>query len=154
MTDSAETWLDGAPGADAIRQIRGWGADDAGLPSDEFLGESAYLVSRGVRPMALAGHCEADPMVMLRASTRLGTAALRFDVLPFVIDFGDGLADCGYAAAKWVIDLYESVIREQHPHRHQILGLLLGYSAQAIARHEENSTSRRFSEPSGDTEGT
>ena len=105
----------------------------------------------GVRPMALAGHCAAVPMVMLRASTRLATAAMRFDALPFVIDFGDGRADCGYAAAKWVIDLYESVVREKHPHRHQVIGLLLGYSASAIARHEENGTSRRFAEPA--TEG-
>ena len=127
--------------------IPGWGDDSAGLPSDEFLEESAYLVSRGVRPMALAGTCEAGPMVMLRASTRLGTAAMRFDALPFVIDFGEGRADCGYATAKWVIDLYEATWRDRSPFRHQITGLLLGYSPSAIARHEENGTSRRFTEP-------
>lgn len=133
--------------ADPREPVAGWGDDDAGLPPDSQLEEAAYLVSRGVRPMALAGTCAADPMVMLRVSTRLATAAMRFDALPFVIDFGDGRADCGYAAAKWVIDLYEATWRDRHPHRHQITGLLLGYSPSAIARHEENGTSRRFAAP-------
>jgi hypothetical protein len=127
--------------------VPGWGPDDAGLPSDDCLQEAAYLVSRGVRPMALAGHCKADPMVMLRASTRLGTAAARFDALPFVIDFGEDRADCGYAAARWVIDLYEDIIRDCHPHRHEIIGLLLGYSPSAISRHQENGSGRRFADP-------
>jgi hypothetical protein len=127
--------------------IPGWGPDDAGLPPDQHLEEAAYLIARGVRPMALAGHCEAKPMVMLRASTRLSTAAIGQDVLPFVIDSGDGGASCGYAAARWVIDLYESAFRDRHPNRHQILGLLLGYSVPAISRHEENGGGRRFTMP-------
>ena len=131
----------------AVDPIPVWGPDDAGLPGNDVLLEHAYLVSRGVRPMALAGHCPADPMVMLRASTRLSTAAIGQDVLPFVIDNGDGTASCGYAAARWVIDLFESAFRDKHPNRHQILGLLLGYSVPAISRHEENNSGRRFTGP-------
>lgn len=121
---------------------------DAGLPTDEHLEEHAYLVARGVRPMALAGTCEADPVTMLRAQTRLGTAGQRHDALPFVIDHGDGRASCGYAACEWVIDLYQWAWAGDLPkeRRHQITGLLLGYSAEAIARHGEQ-TGRRFQMP-------
>jgi hypothetical protein len=132
--------------------VPGWGPDDVGLPGDDALTEAAYLVARGVRALALAGHCRADPMVMLRASTRLSVAAGGDGALPFVIDFGDGSASCGYAAAKWAIDLFESVVRDKHPHRHQILGLLLGYSPAAISRHEENSTGRRYTGPLEDSD--
>jgi hypothetical protein len=130
--------------------IGGWGPDDAGLPCNDVLAEHAYLIARGVRALALSGYCPADPVVMLRASTRLFTAAGGNDVLPFVIDFGDGSAACGYAAAKWVIDLYEFVMQRPHPHRSQILGLLLGYSPPAISRHLEHGTGRRYTQP-GDT---
>ena len=42
----------------------------------------------------------------------------------------------GYAAAAWVVDLlawsYEQPLRQHH----RIIGLLLGYSVNAIAEHD------------------
>lgn len=58
--------------------------------------------------------------------------------IPFVIDRGDDVADCGFAAKKWAIDLYRYAIREAPDRqRHRIIGLLLGYSAQAIHDFDE-----------------
>ena len=58
--------------------------------------------------------------------------------IPFVLSRED--IDCamtGFAAAQWVIDLlkwsYKYAPMHQH---HRILGLLLGYSASAIAEHD------------------
>lgn len=102
--------------------------------------------------MALAGHCDADPMVMLRARTRLGTASMLHGtaerVIPFVIE-GKDSAWCGYAARAWVIELFQwaGSPEVRAPYRHAILGLLLGYSAEAIGAHEELSAGSRFTMP-------
>jgi len=115
---------------------------DAGLPSDETLQESAYLVSRGVRAMALAGTCQPGQENTLRAITRLRTAAqyLGDSVIPFVIQSASyAVADCGYASHPWVIGLYQWARSEACARAwgHEITGLLLGYSPAAIARHGE-----------------
>ena len=57
--------------------------------------------------------------------------------IPFVLPRKDfPCAMTGYAAAKWVVDLlawaYEQPLRQ----RHQIVGLLLGYSVSQIAEHD------------------
>jgi hypothetical protein len=81
--------------------------------------------------------------------TELGAANFPGSI-PFVIDRGDGNADCGYSANKWAIDLYRYAIREvPEQHRHKIIGLLLGYSAQAIQEHDELSDSLRVVSFSG-----
>lgn len=132
--------------------VTGWGPDDAGLPSEDALAEAAYLVSRGVRPMALAGHCDPHPMVMLRARTRLSTASMLHGtaqrVIPFVIEEKDS-ASCGYAARSWVIDLFRWACLPEIPprRRHEILGLLLGYSAEAIGAHQELGAGELFTMP-------
>jgi hypothetical protein len=120
---------------------------DVSLPSDEVLAEQAYLVARGVRPMALAGWCPADELVMLRAATRLEAAA-EAGALPFVIDHKNGSATFGYAAQPWVLDLYEWVVCDTDVPQEQcerITGMLLGYAAEAISRYEANRVGRRFS---------
>lgn len=102
-----------------------------------LIAEQARLVARGVRSCALVGHCAAQRLPMLRAMTVLGTANCAGSI-PFVVDRGDGNADCGFAAGKWAIDLYRYAIREAPDRqRHRIIGLLLGYSAQAIYSFEE-----------------
>lgn len=124
----------------AMAPAGGW---DAGLPSDETLTEAAYLVSRGVRPMALIDHCLPDEMTVLRAMTRLQNAAqyLGDSVIPFVVPDPrpPQNASCGYASHPWVIELYRWACGREvsQPRRHQIIGLLLGYSPAAIARHGE-----------------
>ena len=114
---------------------------------DEVLGEQSYLVARGVRPLALAGHLlveERDDL--LRVSTRVERACVA-GCLPFVLDHGDGTASYGYAAERWALDLYEWAVRSPHvpeEHRDRIIGLLLGYSGPSIARYEEEGSGRRF----------
>jgi hypothetical protein len=124
------------------------------LPSPELASEHAYQIARGTRPMALVGWCPADPMVMLRVATRLETAA-EPGALPFVIDHQDGTASFGYAAARWILDLYEWIVcgaavpQEQ---RERITGLLLGYAPEAISRYEDGVTGRRFLSPTASGE--
>lgn len=112
---------------------------DSLLPSSDYLTEASYLVSRGVRPLALVGHCPAQSLLMLRVRTRLAMARYQFDTIPFVVPERDGGAAFGYAANRWVIDLLTWALSGDVPpaRKHEILGLLLGYSATAIARHQE-----------------
>ncbi len=114
--------------------------------SNDLLEESAYLVERGVRAMSIVDHIEADPNMMIQASSRLEIASSGADVVPFVVDREDGVADCGYAAARWVVDLYEWIVRSDMPpeHVHRVRGLLLGYSPKEIRAHDERGSGRRF----------
>jgi hypothetical protein len=128
------------------------------LPSRDALEEAAYLISRGVRPLALMGHCPAEPAVMLlRVRTVLATATERFDAIPFILVEADRpqSASFGYAAHRWVIDLLEWVYSRGVPkaRKHQVLGLLLGYSPSAIARHEESDGLWEFRLPGEDEDG-
>ena len=100
--------------------------------------ETAYLISRGVRPLALLESVARDEAVMRHAFDTLNQVSARYEsVIPFVLPRQD--IDCamtGFAAAPWVVDLlawsYEQPLRQHH----QIIGLLLGYSVQAIAEHD------------------
>lgn len=127
------------------------------VPSHDALEESAYLISRGVRPLALVGHCPAEPVTMLRVRTVLATAAMRFDAIPFILVEADRpeSASFGYAAHRWVIDLLEWVYSRGVPkaRKHQVLGLLLGYSPSAIARHQELDGLWEFKLPGEGEEG-
>lgn len=103
---------------------------DTFLPSDDLLAEQAYLVARGIRPLSPVGDCPAQPMVMLRVATQVERQTCP-GAVPFVIDRGDETASFGYAAAAWAVDLFEWVRR-------------VGYGAPAIARHDDEKSSRRF----------
>lgn len=116
------------------------------LPSDDLLSEQSYLVSRGVRHLALVGLCPSDEPIMVRVATRVEQQADP-TTLPFVVDHQDGTASFGYAGARWVLDLYEwSVSDKQIPpeQRERIHGLLLGYAAGAVSQFEELGSGRRF----------
>jgi hypothetical protein len=113
---------------------------DLDAVSDDALVEHAYLVSRGVRPMALAGYTSSGDWEMTRPTTRLERLASP-GAITFVIPRDDGLADCGYGACRWAIDLYGWALvsrRDAMParYRHRIVGLLLGYSPMAIRDFE------------------
>jgi hypothetical protein len=116
----------------------------------ELIREQAYLIANGVRPLALIGTCEAEPRTMLRVTAQLENAA-GANAIPFVLDRGDGLADFGYAASAWVLDLFEWITRadDEIPARqkHRIRGLLLGYGVEAIRSFEERSCGRLFEQP-------
>jgi hypothetical protein len=63
------------------------------LPSEDALIEHLYLVERGVRPLALAGTCSAEPLMMLTVATRLERLTVGGRGFAFVADRGDGHAD-------------------------------------------------------------
>lgn len=120
--------------------------------SSELIREHAYLIANGVRPLALVGTCEAEPTTMLRVTTQLENAAGP-SAIPFVLDRGDGLADFGYAASGWALDLFRWVTRADSAvppcQKHRIRGLLLGYGTEAIRSFEERICGRLYdSEPS------
>lgn len=111
--------------------------------SDEAIREHDYLIARGTRSLALLGQCASDPDEMLGVSTRLERSSSGISI-PFVLDRGNGVADFGFATHKWVVDLYKFITRERSPvpqgQRDRILGLLLGYSAEAIAHFDDRSS--------------
>ncbi|HEY4894946.1 MAG TPA: hypothetical protein VII01_02550 [Solirubrobacteraceae bacterium] len=120
------------------------------LPSGELLAEHAYLVARGVRRIALAGHCHLPDAQSEISLLTVATEIERYsaaDTIPFVVDHGDGVASFGYADSRWALDLYQWVVSDPavpQEQRHRIIGLLLGYGAPAISRHEDEGSGRRF----------
>ena len=119
---------------------------DEFLPSPDLLSEQSYLVARAVRPLALVGHCSAEPDVLLRVATRVEDGAGP-NVVPFVLDHGDGTASYGYAGASWALDLYAWAVQDEdvpQEQRERIIGLLLGYGVAAISRYEDEGSGRRF----------
>jgi hypothetical protein len=112
------------------------------MPSDDLLREQSYLVAKGVRPLAL--------VVEGRSSLASGLAHLeRFSLdgnLAFVIENEAGDADAGYARAGWVVHLLYWLRNTEIPQerRAQILGLLLGYSADEIGRFSDADAGTRY----------
>jgi hypothetical protein len=117
------------------------------VPNRDVLAEHAYLVARDVRPIAIAGHFHTEDASILRIATLIEGAAPAEEVVPFVIDHGDGTGSFGYAANCWVLDFYEWSVKDRsipEQQRHRIVGLLLGYSPVAISRYEESGSGRRY----------
>lgn len=116
------------------------------VPNSDVLSEHAYLVARDVRPIAIAGHFPTDSVNALRIATRIESAA-HDDVVPFVIDHGDGSGSFGFASNRWALDFYEWAVTDRsipEQQRHRIVGMLLGYSPVAISRYEERRGGRRL----------
>jgi hypothetical protein len=101
------------------------------IQADDLLREQAFLVARGVRPLALVGTVE--PCQVASAPNTLLRRADGEGVIPFAIP--SGLA--GYASHAWVVDLIQWADTAPRIHRDRILGLLLGYSPDAIRQFEE-----------------
>ena len=107
------------------------------MESAESVQEQAYLVSRGVRPLALLDTCDLDETVMATRFVWLNQLAGKYTVIPFVLPREDfPCAMTGYAAAPWVVDLLAWSYKQPLRQHHRIIGLLLGYSANAIAEHD------------------
>jgi hypothetical protein len=101
------------------------------ISSDDLLREQAYLVARGVRPLALVGTCvEGD-----EASTRhrLLVGADGQLAIPFTTPSGR----VGYASHAWVVDMVRWADSAPVIQRDRILGLLLGYDPNSIRQFEE-----------------
>lgn len=118
------------------------------VPNRDVLTEHAYLVAREVRPLAIGGHFPTGAASVLRIATLIEDAATGEDVLPFVIDHGDGTGSFGYAANRWTLDFYEWAVTDRIPEQqmHRIVGMLLGYSPVAISRYEDSGCGRRFAQ--------
>lgn len=117
------------------------------IPSDEVFREHYYLVSLGVRPMALIGEIEAHPIKMQNLYIKLSCLAWEEDVggcapgvrpIAFVIQDKEGVwARYGYAASGWIPETFKWLLDSAEPkHRHRIVGLLLGYSVESITMHD------------------
>lgn len=110
------------------------------LPPEETIIEHSLLVARGVRPMALLDPFMGDDGAKYYVSLRLDQYASKAgdSVIAFVVDDDRGVSFPGFAGAPWVVDLFRWTItsRAAKLHEHAIIGLLLGYSADAIQRHE------------------
>lgn len=126
-----------------------------GLDSLGQLRDAIYLVSRGVRPMALVGQVtEGDKDTtaqILRMAALDGQAGGLATLLPFMVEGEEGWYSCGYTCHRWVVDLYESLMEDcagiSWEARSQIMGMLLGYSNEAIGHFSTKSVEIRGVEP-------
>ena len=111
--------------------------NDILMMTDDALAEQACLIHCGVRSLTLLSPFPSDPLIIRRVVTRLETVANGV-AIPFAIDRGDGTADCGFAANRWVVETFQWVLGDvPQPHFNRVLGLLLGYSASAIQDYEQ-----------------
>ncbi len=112
-----------------------WEGNDGGMPSDDLVQEQAYLVSRGVRALALLGEQQTeDPESLHQYLIQKGGWS---SAIPFVLPSKQaGWVRLGYAAEQWVIDLLRWIDEVDAPERwaEGILGLLLGYSPSEVER--------------------
>ncbi|MGA2037220.1 MAG: hypothetical protein ABSH04_06520 [Acidimicrobiales bacterium] len=106
----------------------------------DLLREQAYLVERGVRAIALAGICSVTDKADVANALAIA-GAYSPGAVPFILLKEDGLADYGYGASRWAIDLYAWALGPEVPsaQSERIFGLLFGYSAEAIERFETRS---------------
>lgn len=111
---------------------------DLNLPSDEFVREQAYLVSCGVRPLALIGMIGISISQAYGHLWRLCDVGVTGSIMPIPFAFNNPKTKsicCGYAAYTWVIELLKwTLSTAPHKYEAQILGLLLGYSPKAITQ--------------------
>ena len=108
--------------------------------SDDLVLEHALLVSRGVRPMALVAYVGVSENEAREAHIILTRAVGSDRAIPFVVPWQEmECALAGFAAETWVIDLLEWIclLGVDSRRHHQVMGLLLGYSAKSIAEHND-----------------
>lgn len=121
---------------------------DVKIPSDEILRVHYYMVSLGVRPMALIGAIEAHPIKIQNLYSKLSCLAWEEGVgggspgvrpIAFVIQEEEGVwARYGYAASGWIPETFKWLSdRVDSEHCHRLIGLLLGYSVESITMHDE-----------------
>ena len=142
-----------ADGRAVLRNRRDWDACVKRMGVAEAqMSHDAYLVAQGVRALALVAVIPNDPSFMVDAYNVLATigngvypGACR-PAMPFVLPLlGEDVADAGYASHSWVIDTYEWIVGNvPKPHLARLLGLLLGYSSDAVAAYDDRPTGARY----------
>ncbi len=120
-------------------------------PIDGTIQDAAYQVSRGIRPLVLLGHVRPDPITLLRAYNRLQYlggqySGMTVQPIPIVaLRKDEACADAGFAARQWVVETLAWIHdNAPQPHLDRLLGLLLGYSPDAIAAHDEVQSGKLF----------
>ena len=110
--------------------------------NEDLVQEHAYLVSRGVRHLAIIDShentCEDLPLLLC---TKLETLSLYYpEVIPFVHKNLDGFVDYGFAREPWVLEIYKWICNSKVPkkYRNIIVGLLCGYSTEALRTHNDH----------------
>ncbi len=98
----------------------------------------AFLVSRGVRTLAISGVCENQPKIILERFAMLRDAAQDTSAQPFLLAV-DGWVYYGFYLEPWALRLYEwlkhhdsTVPKEQAD---SIYGMLFGYAPPAISEY-------------------
>lgn len=123
------------------------------LPSVEVVSEQAYLVARGVRLLAVAGVVKdvvenvVDMRQMLYEAAVESAGSQERVPIPFLVKDPDtNLINLGYASHEWVIDVYEWLLGGTVPPQmvSRVMGLLLGYSGDAVAQYECMQAGQRF----------
>ena len=114
---------------------------DLGTPPDT-IDHEAYLISRGVRPMALLdsvpgssrGTIAAWGMYLANICRPYNGGTEETAPYPFIIPHPDkDKLHLGIAAYPWVIESYKYLLYKiEEPWQQHFLGLLLGYSPAAI----------------------
>ena len=110
--------------------------------SVDYVSEQAYLVHLGVRPMALVCEADMDDKGMEDALRQLRNVSCWYmNVIPFVIPWDNNpngrYVLAGYATKRWIIDLLRwTVANAPERYTDYVIGLLLGYSPQAIEEYE------------------
>ena len=124
------------------------------LPSVEVVSEQAYLVARGVRLLAIVGAVKDDPELVATVSQMLYEAAVESAgsqarvPIPFLTKCsGTNLVDLGFASHEWVVDVYEWILSGYVPDQMvgRVMGMLLGYSGDAIMQYERMQAGQRVS---------
>ena len=108
----------------------------------------AYLISRGVRPVAMIEWAtSADPVEMRSAHQMLLEACSCWEnVVPFVFPVeGEAYARTGFAAHPYLVEFFEWAEANAPPRWLSVIhGLLFGYSLSKIGEHDDQ-FSHRFS---------
>lgn len=124
------------------------------LPSVGGMNEQAYLVARGVRLLAIVGAVEDDSELVTAARQMLYEAAVESAgsqarvPIPFLMKCSDtNLVDIGFASHEWVVDVYEWILSGCVPDQmvSRVMGMLLGYSGDAIMQYERMQAGQRVS---------
>ena len=121
--------------------------------SEDTIQHQAYLVSRGVRPLAIVDAVKSDdPVAVLKAYNKMQFTLLGLgpgsdrSVVPFAVKRKEqDVVDVGFAARAWIANTLKWVLwNAPQPHLDRLVGLLLGYSPDAIASNDEADGGRLF----------
>lgn len=107
--------------------------------SKDVIARDMFLISHGVRHLAICGYIDNDPLTMSRMHRMLSNT-IAYDcggtcapAIPFVCPDRMNGASCGFASHPWIIETLEWVQNNaEGEHRDRLIGLLLGYHPDAI----------------------